>query len=904
MKKSDWILSLATLAYSYLFYQQLAGINYFIFSILLCILLAVLNKDVWKDKKWLMYAGLSVASSFFIMWHNSNLAIWANICSLLLLSANSVNRSSSVIMNGFYSMYSIAGSYVFIIINAVKRQETKTGDTPPSGKKGMNFLIGLAVLVIVLIFFFIYKNANPLFEKFTEKINLDFISGAWIVFTLIGFFIVYGLFRHQRITGLDTWESSLPITLNNQGLKIKLFEKKGGVFLFVMLNFMLLFINVLDVVYLYVLNQLPEGITHTQFVHNGVGMIILSIVLGIAIILYLFRNAMNFEEKNKFIKLLVTLWILQNAMMIVSTCLRNYIYVSEFNLTYKRIGVFVYLALSIIGLLLTLYKIQFKKSNWFLVRTNAFCCFLFLCFSSFINWDKLVCEFNIARKAEKLQALDKKYLISLSDESIPYLQALKNKKGFDTDSAKIDEDPGRADLSLISDISSYRINYSTNSSETDAKTYAFLKKIHAHPGWQSWNHRNANVLEQLQALNAKGQLKTFTLNNHELDSMDLLGLFSNLKNVNLSNCRGNKFGFLKNYTKINSLSLSGNNIKQLNEIPKLSSLASLDLSYNPVSSLSGINNFPNVEQLNISNTNVSQLLNIPVSSKIRSLEANGCTYLKDLRGLNNAKQLEYLSLNQAPVIEYFPSLPSLKVLSMSGSYDNTNKNLSLMPVLENVEELSVTGSPNFNVGNLMVYDKKNAINFKRFPKLKTLNASSNELEDLFALSNYKELEILRLENNKIKNTIFMWEYTNLKELNLASNHLEQLNFNEKHNTLSKLALNNNEYLDDFSGLKFLSRLTNLDISATHFSDLNLLTCAGSLQELNIKDCRVSSFDPLIRFKKLEVLHITAIAEKGIAVLKQISSLKELYLGTALSKEELQELRKQLPTIQHIHNGTH
>lgn len=77
--------------------------------------------------------------------------------------------------------------------------------------------------------------------------------------------------------------------------------------LFVMLNLMLLFINVLDVIYLYVSDSLPEGITHTQFVHNGVGMLILSIILGISIILYVFRNALHFDKDNRIIKALVRL---------------------------------------------------------------------------------------------------------------------------------------------------------------------------------------------------------------------------------------------------------------------------------------------------------------------------------------------------------------------------------------------------------------------------------------------------------------------------------------------------------------------------------------------------------------------------------------------------------------------
>jgi hypothetical protein len=898
MKKSDWIIAIGTLAYSYLFYQQIAGINFLVFSVLLCILLAMLNKDIWKNKKWLLYAGLSVSTSILVMWHNSDLAIWANLCSLLLLSANSVNRDSSVIFDGFYSLYSIAGSYVFLIINIVNRSQNKTGEGQASGRKGINFLIGLAIFVIVLIFFFIYKNANPLFEKFTEKINLDFISWTWILFTLFGFFVVYGLIRHQRIPGLDKWENGLPIRLNNSGKKILSFERQGGIFLFIMLNVMLLFINVLDVVYLYVLKQLPEGITHTQFVHNGVGMIILSIILGIAVILYLFRNAMNFEERNKLVKMLIALWILQNAMMIVSTCVRNYIYVSEFNLTYKRIGVFVYLFLAMIGLFLTLYKIQFRMSNWFLVRTNAFCCFLFLCVSSFINWDKMVCEFNINRKTDKLESLDKNYLIGLSVESIPYLQALKNKKGFETDSVKVDPYRGSVESGMLSNVD-FRTNFGSNGSRTDEKTYEFLKMLSNYTGWQSWNHRNAEVLSQLKALNETGEIKTLDLRNQEIDSTGLLSMFSNVQKVDFTDCRGNKFGFLKNYSKLVSLRIKGVNIKTMDELPALGSLKELNIEYNPVNSLNGIAKFPGLKKLDISNTGVTQLMPLPVSIKLDSLDANHCYQLRDLRGLNNAASIRYLSLNETPVFDYFPSLPSLKCLRMEYCGENINKNLFMIPVLDQLEELHVSGSSYVQLGNLIYYDQRTVLGIPRFPQLKVFFAYSCNIENANALSRYTGLEKLQLNNNKLKDNLFMAGFSNLKELSLRSNHLAMLEFTENHKGLQKLSISNNEYLDDIKTLNMLPNLRFLDASGTRFSDLTVLSCQNSLEELDIRNCRVNSLNQLARFKKLTTLHITSVSEKDLEMLKILPSLKELYIGTNGTENDIKELKKQLPALSTI-----
>ena len=63
-------------------------------------------------------------------------------------------------------------------------------------------------------------------------------------------------------------------------------KKKHVWFCFFILNAMLLFINLLDVNYLYLGSGMPLGMTHKQFVHKGVDTLIFSIVLGIVVMLF------------------------------------------------------------------------------------------------------------------------------------------------------------------------------------------------------------------------------------------------------------------------------------------------------------------------------------------------------------------------------------------------------------------------------------------------------------------------------------------------------------------------------------------------------------------------------------------------------------------------------------------
>src|SRR6185312_4001190 len=171
MKKNNQVMLLATLVYSFLFYHQHAGINFLLFSSLLVGCLWWVNPSTIKNKTWLLYALLSIFAGFFILIHGSTLAIWANIISLLLLSATSVNQQSSVLFNLFYGTYSIAGALIFILIGFIKPKAQLENST----KKGsfIKYLTYIIPIALTLVFFFIYKNANPLFERFTEKINVD-----------------------------------------------------------------------------------------------------------------------------------------------------------------------------------------------------------------------------------------------------------------------------------------------------------------------------------------------------------------------------------------------------------------------------------------------------------------------------------------------------------------------------------------------------------------------------------------------------------------------------------------------------------------------------------------------------------------------------------------------------------
>jgi hypothetical protein len=430
MKKNDLFLIAGTLLYSYLFYEQEPGINFLLFSLLLTAFLLLNNPGLIKNKFWLGAATGTMLSGFCIAWHGSILAVIANIISLSALSGLSIFPQSSFIISLLFSAYSYVSSPVFMQMDELAKRRKRKEANPGSDKRLLKWMtLGVAPLAVGFTFLLLYRAANPVFDLYVSKINLDFISVPWLFFTLSGFCLLYGFLYHRRIAviaGADARAGNdlFPFSeWNSAGVRKYLnlpLEYKSGIILFGLLNLLLLSVNLIDINFLYLGNSLPEGLTYSQFLHQGVWALIVSVILAAAIILFYFRGELNFQ-KNTALRILTYIWIAQNIFMVCSTAWRNALYIEHDDLTYKRIGVYFYLGLTVIGLLFTTIKVAQKKTNWYLFRANSWAFYAVLVFSCLINWPVLVAKYNISSAIKHHEPAYQAYLLDLSFHTLPYL---------------------------------------------------------------------------------------------------------------------------------------------------------------------------------------------------------------------------------------------------------------------------------------------------------------------------------------------------------------------------------------------------------------------------------------------------------------------------------------------------
>ncbi|MEW6469436.1 MAG: DUF4153 domain-containing protein [Bacteroidota bacterium] len=592
MKKNDWAILISVFAYSFLFYRQWAGLNFFLFTVLIIVLLLYRNPALPRSRSWALAAAGALLSSFFIFKYGSLLAVTANLVSLAILSALSMHPGVSYLTGIFLTICSAGSSCAFMFIDWAQRKSREL-----AGAYARPFyvkaLLVLIPLLIALVFFLLYRSANPLFYDLTKNISLDFISIGWIFFTLGGLLLMYGFFHNRSLPGISDADSPLELTPDHaalpgflNGLMRLDTENISGVILFGMLNSLLLIVNLLDLHYLWFDGKLPEGIKHKEFVHEGVGMLITSIIAAIFILLFYFRGGLNFYERNRWIKGLAYAWIVQNVFMVFSTAYRNDMYIAESGLSYKKIGVYVYLLLAVVGLVTTFIKVRERKTNWFLFRVNAIACYILLVIGCFFNWDVIVTDFNIRKHTEEKKELEKYLLLDLSYKNLPQLLSLP-----DSVSSK-DDYKARDYYNALRGVYFHSFR-----SGLDRKLYRFLDHCDKLE-WQSLCLEKQRVLSDIRAMSA--YIDSLDYEEYPITSLEPLRTLTGLRSLVLTGNRLDTLAGLARFPLLENLDLERTGLSDLRALPALEKLKRLDISDNDLHTINALQRLPALQELDLS----------------------------------------------------------------------------------------------------------------------------------------------------------------------------------------------------------------------------------------------------------------------------------------------------------------
>jgi hypothetical protein len=429
------IVIISSVLFTWVFYQQRIGLNLLIFESFILTSTIFLKRSKLSGPLEIITFSGTIITAVLVLIHNSALSIAVNIISIILFSGTIL----------FPQLRNLIYAFFLSFLNFFKSQNDFIKlllEGNNNAKSIVKYFKIIGFPIVIFIFFLImYKLSNPILEKYTDSAFQQIDKWLTSFFTNINVPLVL-LF----ILGLML---SIHFFLGKAGKKITMFDNNGndflirkrvkhllgfktmalqneyktGVFLFAILNLLLLVVNIIDVYWVW-FNFEWNGQYLKQFVHEGTYLLIFSVLLSIGLTLYYFRGNQNFLKNNKWLVRLSSVWLVQNAILIVSVAIRNYWYIYYFALAYKRIGVIFFLIATLIAIYLVFQKIKHKKSAYFLVRKNILSIYVILVAMALFNWDVIIAKYNFKHYERSFVHLN--FLSSLSNNALPYLDLSAN----------------------------------------------------------------------------------------------------------------------------------------------------------------------------------------------------------------------------------------------------------------------------------------------------------------------------------------------------------------------------------------------------------------------------------------------------------------------------------------------
>jgi hypothetical protein len=232
----------------------------------------------------------------------------------------------------------------------------------------------------------------------------------------------FGEFIRRQRDGVASFAVRRPnFRLNRHGVIDLRKEFVAAMALFALVNALLLVVNAIDINWLWFGFVPAPGFDLTQFVHEGTYVLIFSILLAMGIVLWFFRRNLNFYAPGlPWLRWGATVWVLQNAVLAVSVGLRNYYYIQNCGLAYKRIGVCFFLLLVFFGLGTVLLKIWQRRSAYSLVRLNSLAVYAVVLLLAAGNWEVWIANYNLQAR---FRSIDIGFLLDMPGRVLPTLVA-------------------------------------------------------------------------------------------------------------------------------------------------------------------------------------------------------------------------------------------------------------------------------------------------------------------------------------------------------------------------------------------------------------------------------------------------------------------------------------------------
>lgn len=235
--------------------------------------------------------------------------------------------------------------------------------------------------------------------------------------------------------------------------------------------------------------------------------------------------------------------------------------------------------------------------------------------------------------------------------------------------------------------------------------------------------------EQLEHLGSFKDMKKLVIENTIIDDISLISHLVQIEELELRGCSITDISALSQMEKLKKLTLRYNQIEDILTLSKLKNLEYLDIRSNRISDISPLSHLTNLKELYVS---YNEIKDISVLSNLTNLYSLGFNFnqVTNIDAVSKLERLKFLYLSMNQVTDITP-LENLKELTILGINSNQIEPMTIVILegLTNIQRLYIANNK-----------LKNANFTIKLPKLKYINLSYNEIEDMPEL---KGIQVLK-----------------------------------------------------------------------------------------------------------------------------------------------------------------
>lgn len=399
MKTYHYIF-LTTVLFIILFYDQNIGLNLGIIAVIYSILTFFRTRVKNRTPTFFFLLITSLLSAGAFAWYGDFPSFLAVVSSVILLGYRSRNRRMKILL---LIPVIVTNCSTFLCRFFSFDKWLPKRKIPGFWQKMFAFIF--IPLLLISVFFGIYAAGSDHFANLFTNIEIDINFWQLIAMIALGLFVAFNYWNYVVEKTIYKTNSILNNDFNERDKILKptysFFdldtERMSGVISLLALNILLVFF-IITYNYEQFFETVKSPSRLSQETHERVNVVIISIIMAIVVIMFYFKSSFNFDPKAHSMRVLAKIWIFLNAALVISALVKNSEYIENYGFTYKRLGVYAFLLLSFIGLVMTFIKIQFRKRNAFLFNTMTWYIYGTILICSYINWGGIITSQNMKRK--------------------------------------------------------------------------------------------------------------------------------------------------------------------------------------------------------------------------------------------------------------------------------------------------------------------------------------------------------------------------------------------------------------------------------------------------------------------------------------------------------------------------